>query len=231
MRTKQKKITVKPFVNKNLASQDTDYKYPLYFQITFERRNTQVKSHFSTLLSSLGGLKAEDAEKIKFESSILERTVAYEQSKSGSSFTLHGIKERYELYAIALDEVFEIHLKKKLLKAIKYSNSEFLPVLKFEGFEVTFSLLFKASKLLVDNFVKTLPIEFREEIEAYQKYHTLRKLNPWYFRYDCIMDWVDSDYKTELQAQIANYFSEKPIAAEKIIAILHEMVEERLKFS
>jgi len=226
---KQKKITIKPFLNKNLAPQDTDCKYPLYYQITYERRNTQVKSHFNTFLIALEGLRGKELEQVKFESNILQRTVAYEQQKIGKAFTLHGIKDKYELYIPSLDALFEMYLKKKLLKAVKCSNSEFLPILKFEGFEVTFTLLYKASKLLVENFNKTLPLEFKEEIEAYQKYTAIKKSTPWLVSYDCVMDWLDSDYRAELKNKLTGHFIEKSTSVEKTMSILNVIVEEKLK--
>ncbi len=235
---KQKKITVKPFINTNLASLELsdsmmrrgDLKYPLYYQITFERRNTQIKSHFNTYLATLDGLRGEDAELIKFETDVLQRTVALEHSKSNGNFTLCGIKEKYDNYVLPLEEVFEIHLKKRLLKVMKYSSTEFLPILKFDGFEVTFSLLFKASKLLIENFTKTIPHEYKEEIEAYQHFSAINSSNLRVFKRLCVMDWLDTDCKIELRNQFVEHFRDKASYADKIVAILDDMVEERIKF-
>ncbi|MFN0049034.1 MAG: hypothetical protein ACKVOU_07940 [Cytophagales bacterium] len=224
------KITIKPFVNKNLTPLEASSKYPLYFQITFQRRNTQVKSHFNTFLETVEGIRGDEFDILKFEMEILEKTVFHEYKKAGKAFTLHGIKEKYELNILSLTDVFEGHLKKKLLKAIKYCHSEFLPIIKFDGFEVTFTLLFKASKLLIDNFTKTLPSDFKEEIEAYQNFVLINKTKLKSCEYACVIDWQQFEYQTELKNSFAKIFPEKIALGEKNIAILNGIVEERLKF-
>lgn len=228
---KHKKITIKPFINKNLAPLENTTKFPLYFQITFERRNTQVKSHFNSFIDNLDGLKGEEMDLLNFEIDILKRTVGFEYAKVGNSFTLHGIKEKYDLYILDLSFVFESYLKKKLLKAIKYCNSEFLPIIKFEGFEVTFSLLYKASKLLIPNFLKSIPSDFKDEIEAYQQFSIFSKNKLSQSLFECIFDWKEEKIQKELETYLTENVSLKPVIAKKTISLLDHIIEDRLKFA
>lgn len=230
---KDSKISVKPFLNKNLSPQKDggfDLKYPVYYQITYKRKNTQVKSHFDLFHSSLEGLRNNELEQINFECDVLKKTALFELKRNDATFTLTGIKERYDVYILPLDNVFEEHLKKRLIKCLRLTNTEFLPILKFEGFEVTFSLLYKASKLLIENFSKQIPLAYKEEIDAYQKYTSLLKNKNWGIRYFTVLDWYEPDFRDSLRSNFIKFFDEKSSNFDKTVSILNSIVEERIKF-
>ena len=206
-----------------------DHSYPLYYQITYERKNTQVKSYFNKYYYSLEEVAEEEPELIRFERNILQRVVSYETTRGNGTFTLSGIKGKYEVYITPLHDIFENSLKKKLLKALKYCQSEFLHILKFEGFDVTFSLLYKAVKLLIKGFDSYLDDDFKIEIAAYQAFLKAEEKEDETYQYVTVLDWLDSDYKIRLQDKFLTNFQLNLPLSEKYISILNYIVEEKAK--
>lgn len=232
---KKLKVTVKPFLNKSLSHREdvSTVKYSLYYQVTFKRKNTQIKSLFEIYLSDLKDLSKKEAQIIDFEIQNITHTVQYQYAISDpNEFTLSGIKQKYQLYTQDLYSVFENYLKKRLLKIIKFTNTEFLPILKFDGFDASFLLLLKAVKILNENFNKNIPVDFKDEIEAFQKFSKIvHQREEDDFNYYSLLDWIDGSAKIELKNKMIVQFEEPVQKIEKTISILDTVFEDTLKFS
>jgi hypothetical protein len=130
-----------------------------------------------------------------------------------------------------LHHVFEQYLKRRLLKVVKYTNTEFISILRFDGVDVDFFLLLKALKLLNENFNKSLPHDFKEEIEAYQKFRTVCPKKDFELNHDTVLSWMNDNLKSEIRRKMIAKFEESEMKIEKTITILNSIIEETLKFS
>lgn len=133
---KEKKITIKPFLNQRVAPErlhvepdglaaEADF-YPLYYQIIYDRNNTHLAaasvfggSHSAYLFQSLEDLSREyhsqrtAKEIISRDTKLIELIIRFEVAKS-SSFELRGIKESF------------IHYEKNLFRVVNTVCKEFL---------------------------------------------------------------------------------------------------------
>ncbi len=94
---KEKKITVKFFLNQALepATGERGRKlYPLYLQITYNRKNMQFKSRYGLFYKNL---KEVSAELMTFEVKLLTKIIRYEAT--GNGYELKGLKRKYDLYS------------------------------------------------------------------------------------------------------------------------------------
>jgi hypothetical protein len=230
---KEKVITIKPFLNIQLAgirNSDGTTSSPLYYQITYQRKNTQLKSIYNLYLSKLSLLPKEDEIKLRFEMDTLKKLVRHESAKSGIDFNLTGLKNKYEIYVRPVDFILQEHLKKKLLRTITFTGSEYQSVLKFDGFDANFLLLLKASKQLIDNMGKHINSDFKEEIDAYKAFVKSSQSKSQRSEFLCLMDWIDGSFKMDLNRSLIEYFEENKNEAAKTVAILNGIIEDRIKF-
>ena len=229
------KITVKPFLNKYLSLKESGYedKFPLYYQVTYKRKNTQIKSIFNIYLLILSDISKKEQQIIDFELKNIENTISYlaKIQDKNIPFSLQGIKSKYQTFMQDIYVVFENYLKKRLLKVVKYTNTEYLSILKFDGFDVDFLLLLKAVKILNENFNKNIPLDFKEEIDTFQKIiKIIIKKDSDDLNYLSLLKWKTENAKVELKNKMIIYFGEEASKSEKTILILDAIIDETLKF-
>jgi hypothetical protein len=223
---KEKKITVKPFLNKNI-SQDGET-FPLYFQITFQRKNTQIKSHFNKSYENLDEALKKEKESIKFEQEMFQRVVDFEYKRHGNEFSLKKLKDKYEAYLVPLPTVISLRLRKRLMKVYVQTNSEFQSIIRFDGFDVDFGKLLKASRLLIPRFDSYLAKDFKDEMVAYE--HLVKYL-PVQLRtqtYLPLMDWVDKNCAESFHQNLMELMNSKE--ADKTIATICAIIDEKINF-
>ena len=226
---KEKKITIKFFLNKLLepATGDKGEKYyPLYIQVTYNRKNMQFKSKY--------GMYYEDLKEIKqglmqFEERILRKAISYESNLSSSDYDLKGLKYKYEIYSTSILETLEKYLKPKLRLAILKTNDELTDVLDFSQSHATVARLYKASKLLFNNIDSYLNTKLKTELNAYLNYTGLYKMPIFTFTFPTIMDWIDGSYKSELQSILKATYKNKPGVIKDVNTLINNSVEEYLK--
>ena len=109
MLTKHKKISVRFFLNKavpyipesNSITKDTTHPeefYPVYLQVTYNRKNTQFKSCVEEYVTNLDLLSEESKSKLKFQESYLKKIILYEDKDESENYSLKSLKERYDYY-------------------------------------------------------------------------------------------------------------------------------------
>ncbi len=200
--TRITKINVRHFINKNLkpywspASGYSD-EYPLYLQITFARKNTQIKSHFDNFYTSIEA--AFDAHKplLNLESNWIERIIAYEYKTKGKDFDLKGFGQRYPIYSARIPSIIDKELKKKFTEALIKTETEFRNLLIPKDQLVSIITYYKAAFILTKNMIdKNITIDFKKQIEAAGEYFERywdEKNGP------ILIDWLDKTNITEYQ--------------------------------
>jgi hypothetical protein len=120
---KQKKVTFKLFLNKNLTPQNEKY-YPVYFRITYNRQNTKIPDvlvNDHTLYWSEEDLDAfergfysdktrEVADMVKESMQFYEDIIRYEAKKGGEEYSVIGLAERARFYRQSFRKSFEEQL-------------------------------------------------------------------------------------------------------------------------
>ena len=177
--TRITKINVRHFINKNLKPYWSPYsgysdEYPLYVQITFARKNTQIKSHFDNFYTSIDVALTEHKHILDLESNWLERIIAYEYETKGKDFNLKGFGQRYPVYSAAIPVIIDKELKKKFTEALINTESEFRNLLLPKDQHVSIITYHKAACILTKNKIdKNISMDFKKQIEAAGEYFEL----------------------------------------------------------
>ncbi len=133
---KEKKITIKFFLNKLLeaATGDKGEKYyPLYIQVTYNRKNMQLKSKYGEYYKDIKEVRKE---LMQFEEMMLTKVIRYESTHTSSDYDLKGLKHKYEIYSGSVSQALEHYLKPKLRLAILRTNNELVHVFNFHKSEL-----------------------------------------------------------------------------------------------
>lgn len=225
--SKEKKITVKFFLNQALepASDDRGMKlYPLYFQVTYNRKNMQAKSRYGLFYRHL---KEVPAELTAFEEKVLAKIIRYEAKEKGEDYELKGLKRKYDLYSVSVYQALEAYLKPQLRRAVLKIGGELATVLDFTQARIPVSLLHKAATLLFPQFNSSLPQRLREDLQTYNIFQNLNKEPVLSYNFPTIIDWLDGSYKAELMLLPA--LQNNPDGAKKVVKLIDDAVAEALK--
>lgn len=212
---KQKKITIKFFLNKNLQPiQLEDEKgkpllcYPLYIQVTYNRNNTQFKSHYGGHYSDMAKIDEENlqgAGLLAFEENIVRKTMEHEIKKRCVKFDLKGINKKYDLYCTPIEALLNRNLKHKLYKLLlKQKPAEYSAIFKFDDPKVDVLLLYKAVTKLYEFFEKNIPANFKEEIKCYELFTSVNSKSRFSYTFLTIIDWKEGNAKEELEKILKN---------------------------
>lgn len=226
---KEKKITVRFYLNKQLEPVTGEKRkkyYPLYLYITYDRRNMQFRSKYGLYYNSLDEV---EAGLMAFEENTIRRIIGYEASLSASSYELKGLRQRYDVYAVSIQQAVEDYIKPKLRLAILKTNDELTAVLDFNQPQSTAGRLYAAAKKLFPGFDKSIPNTLAELLDAYE---TLSMVfgNPILKGYDfpTAIDWVAGDYPQKLEAALTRL--KIPQAKQQAATpLIRQAVAEKLK--
>lgn len=225
---KEKKITVKFFLNEAVEPVEGEGKkkyYPLYVQVTYDRKNMQFKSKYSEYYGSLDEVKPP---LLQFEEKVVKAIVSYESVKVKREYDLKGLKRKYEVYSTSILEALEQYLKPKLrLSALKTGNV-LAGVLNFNDPKITTSQLYEAAKLLFKDFEGNLPEKLKVELDAYDYY---QRLYPPVLAYNfpTLIEWMDGSYVGELGKKLTKTVKNRPKLPKEIKALINHAAQARLK--
>ncbi len=142
---KQKKITFKYFFDDRIKPKEGKF-YPLYLQITFNRKNIQLKEvthdglpvfwtredleNFIDGDYDRQGHFGGTAREVKFNENILERIIREGYKKYGDKFSLRSIKEKLEFLSTSVSQAMEMSILEDLKTCLAdtLTYSEFLSV-------------------------------------------------------------------------------------------------------
>ena len=102
---KQGKISVRFFLNKNVMPftppllRGTKL-YPLYIQVTYNRRNTQFRSEEGNCYTSIEEAYKIDRKKIENEESLIKKIVQFEIEHFKQDYQLAGLVDRYWVFLL-----------------------------------------------------------------------------------------------------------------------------------
>lgn len=200
---KTKKITVKPFLNKKLEPECSDSTgkdmYPLYYQITYERKNTQIRSYYGFYYDDIKEVK----ELIEFETNMLYNIIRYEATKDETKlYDLKRLKNKYEVYSISIKVAIDDYLKKKLRLAVLKANSKYYKVLSFTGGKLDFKILYEVSEKLMKNLGDFISKEFKHEMDVYDLFTELSPVTKVRYDFPTLIDWKNGSFKDKFEISL-----------------------------
>jgi hypothetical protein len=232
---KPKKITVKFFLNKNLQPINLhgELAYPLYNQITYDRKNTQIKCTYGNYYKSLEQAKRDSPYLFAFEEKILKRSVSYEISKLGDEFRLKGLGRKYDHYSLSIHTLFNNYLKMQLKDMLRRSAkpAHFLEVLHLEKDGLDFFVLYEAAQRLFDNLKEIIRPAIQEEMEVYRIYYQLYEpaLKGNKYEFPVVIDWIDGTHIQQLKDRFAVAFAQDTARIERALTLIDKIIATKLE--
>lgn len=227
---KLKKISVKPFLNMNLIPECSDSAgkdlYPLYLQITYNRKNTQIRSKYGMYYDSLDHPEVKNI--LLFECPLIEKLVRCEINNTKREYGLAGLGGRYEVYATYIRIVIGDYLKDKLQFELKRMNSPFYDILNFENKRKCFEDFYNASLLLFKDFDKKTSTEFKYEVNLYEIYRDFEPINMGGHNFPTIIDWVYGNYKKQFEQKLGRVFKNNSQIVETV-EFVDKLIHARLQ--
>jgi len=172
---RDRKISVTFFLNKNVKPdsgsvfpfQPEIKRYPLYLQVTYNRRNTQFRSfyrcHFAILEQAFAS--KEEKEHRKYEESLIKKVIEYEIKHLGKDFQLKGISDRYLDYSDSIINSIDKYFRNIIYDAVAKVDSEFFKILNPWNLQgVPYEIYYKAAIKLHPDLDQKLPSDFPEEL-------------------------------------------------------------------
>lgn len=233
---KPKKITVKFFINTHLQPIEIDGEIcrPLYAQITYNRKNTQIKCFYGWYYKDYEQVVSTESELLSFEESIFKKSVAYELSKLGENFGLKGLGKKYEIYCTSIHSIFNTYLKLRLKNIISSAKpSKFLEVLHLDNSDLSFFILYEAAQKLFYNLSEIMTEDFLAEIEMYRIYYQFYQevLDNNQYGFPVVIDWLNGSHPDFLENKLKNVYSKTPEKIETFMKTIHKIVRTRVEMS
>jgi len=217
--SKLPKISVRHFINKNLKPYWSPYsgysdEYPLYVQVTFARKNTQIKSHFDNYYTSIEIASKEHKHILDLEKNWIERIIAHEYKTKGKDFNLKGFGQRYPIYSSPIPTIIDQELKKKFTYALVETETEFRSLLLPKDPNVSIITYYKAASILTKTKIeKNISPDFKKEIETTSEYFERYwdgEIKP------ILIDWIDKSNIIEYQNWLESKGQNKKNVSRKI---------------
>jgi hypothetical protein len=180
----KKKITVKHFINKSLPLTDiyaskADEEcigpiYPLYVQVTYNRKNTQFKSSLDMGLQNFEYIEDTMRALMEEEKKMIIRIIEYELKKLKSGFTLKSLRKKYKHYTTPILNILERYVHSHFINIVKKSKTKYADLLTYEfQFNVTFSLILDAARELIPNFNNYMDSEIELDFKVLEMYYQI----------------------------------------------------------
>ena len=164
------KITVRYFLNQKVKPSrnpilgDSDL-FPLYIQVTYNRKNTQFRSLYKGCWVNLEDAFKQDGEKLDYEESLIRKMIEGEIKTKKEHFQLKGLKDRYVHYSIEISFSVDKYIRNTIFNSADKTGSKFSTILDpFTRPYVTAELYYEASEKLIENFNAYLPKDFKKEL-------------------------------------------------------------------
>jgi hypothetical protein len=232
---KPKKITIKFFLNENLKEVETSDKtvgYPLYNQVTYDRKNTQIKCRYGKgYYPNMLEVQQNYGKLLLFEESILKRMVEFEIKRLGVDFHLKGLGKVYDNYSLSIFKLFNSYLKVRLKTILqKAMPDEFLEILQMNE-NTDFDVLFRASEKLFDNFKELLMVDFLEEMKLFEIYKEIchKILDENEYKFPVIMDWLDGSHPAFLDKKLKEKYPQNRDYQKKMKDLIEKIITTKLE--
>jgi len=226
---KEKKITVKFYLNTMLdaATGDKGQKYyPLYIQVTYNRKNMQLKSKYGEYYEKMDKV---NKELMQFEEKMLCKVIRHESSLISGEYDMKGLKQKYEIYSGSVAEALENYLKPKLRLMILKTKDWLVPVLNFNDSRATTGRLYQAASKLFPDLEWFMNVKLQEELEAYSYYQRLYPEIFLSYTFPTLIEWAEGSYKKDLETKLKTTYKNKPEIIKKVTVLIEEAVAKNLK--
>lgn len=231
---KPKKITVKFFLNKSLKEiivQGEKY-LPLYAQITYDRKNTQIRCSYGGFFRDLHQVNEKHPRLLSFEESIFKRSVENELKKWGDGFKLKGLGKVYESYSLSIHLLFNNYLKLSLKNLLQEAKPDkYLEVLHLEKTETDFFTVLEVCQKIFDNLEDIMDDKIKQEIELYKDYLAMYKVElekPSYL-FPIVIDWLDGSHPIALSKRLAKQYKDDIEKIRQINILIHHIVTTKVE--
>jgi len=236
---KPKKITIKFFINNGGEKfrpiiEGNRKLYPLYTQITYNRKNTQIKCHYAkSYYEGLEEVSEKDPYLLAFEERTFRKVMQYEIDRVGEeNVELKGVGDKYHKYCISTHVLFDVYLKSRLKsEALQAKPRRFTEVIDYDKKTLKFDTILEASKKLFDNFSDILSEEFKEEMKMYRLYHSLyeKDLKSPDYRFPLVIDWLNGSHTQELGTKLKEVIGHDSNHIDKFMQTIHRLVLTRIE--
>lgn len=199
--------------------------------ITYNRKNTMIKSHYGNYYRDLNEIeKVHYPGFLDFEERIVKKTIQYEVNKLGENFDLKGIHRKYDQYCRQIDELCESYFKNQLYgAAIRIEPFEYVKALKFEDKEVSFTTLYAICQKIFPGLNKLLFKEFGEEIEIYRNFMKLYQGSYFQYTFPTVIEWFDQSAIEDYRNKLEKIYKNDKRMVEKSISVLTKIVYSNIK--
>ncbi|MDB5274691.1 MAG: hypothetical protein JWO58_3058 [Chitinophagaceae bacterium] len=228
---KQKKVTVKFFVNKTVKPElvGKEKRYPLYMILTYNRRNTTLKSLYGGYYKDIQQAEKESPGLLSFEERILQKIVRYELAKEEESFDLKGMYAKYEKYSESIENILSKHFKNVLWMAVLRSEpQEYSYALNFSSQRVYFETLYAISKKIYPDLKSLLPKEFEEEMIIFSSF---KRFYPSLFSYTfpTAIEWIDKSIIEDYRKKLDVLYKKDKKKVDKSISVLNRIIFSKVE--
>jgi hypothetical protein len=231
---KPKKITVKFFLNNNLKEIIVrgEPSYPLYAQITYDRKNTQIKCNYGGFYKDLHQAREVAPNLLNFEESIFRRSVEFELKRWGDEFKLKGLGRIYENYSLSIHTLFNSYLKLSLKSFLQNAEPiKYLEVLQLEKPNIDFFTVYEVSQKIFDNLNNIVTDEFKEEVKVYQMYLDLYRpfLEKNTHEFPVVVDWLDASHERFLEKQLIKFYNTDEEQIKKVKDLIQRIISTKIE--
>lgn len=231
---KPKKITVKFFLNNNLQEVKTDQgaAYPLYTQITYNRRNTQIKCYYGGYYVTLEEAQVKNRALLSFEEALFRKTVQYEINRQGNKFELKGLGKKYDTYCVGIHSLFNKYLKVRLKNMIyKATPADFLQVIDFDRSEADIETLYIVCQKLFDNLDAIFKSDFLEEVTLYKLYKRFYPLalDTTQYQFPVVIDWLNKSHVQDLTRKLNQHYKKDLDKVQESLSVINRIVLSRIE--
>ncbi len=240
---KGKKITIKPFLNKNYpwktikelsdGNSEEINLYPVYVQITFNRRNTQVKSLIDEYFSDLDEITGNSKTILEAELKTYQKIVELESEKMKDKFTLKGINNRLTEYIKPVYKPLGENVKADYYRIILKARSEFSIVLaNVYDFKIPFKRLLKATRILIPNFDTLCDDLLLQKFNSFCVFDELfpeRQIEAKIAYYPTVIDFLDGSFLNLFKQKLIakNIYTENEIST--IVSTINLILKATIK--
>lgn len=233
--TKQKKITIKFFVNKAVQPtiEGKTKRYPLYALITYDRKNTMMRCHYGNYYKDLNEIeRVHYPGLLAMEERIIRKTIDYEMARRKADFDLKGTSRKYDQYCIGIHVLLENYLKNQLWSALsRLEPFEYAKALNFNDPDVSFNTLYLICKKIYKEFRSLLPKNFEMEVDIHHAFTKVYRASLFQYTFPTIIEWLDNSAVEDYKMKLKDYHYKNQPEVSKSIDFIERIIRTSLEYS
>jgi hypothetical protein len=238
---KEKKVSIRYFLNSKLGIEvEGEEHNPLYLQVTFNRKNTQIKSAVNEYFFDMDSLKKKHEEIIEFEKKQIELLVRYLYERDQENFSFKGFAEKLsDLYVRSLYDRYRDSLIKELNQAILRSRSKYMRALTLTVDQKSLAhTLYELACLAIPNLKDQLSNNYKFEIEFEEyflkEFKSSNRLQGYgielivKYNLPTILDWLQGNLKLKFTESLVEKYKVDLESAQKYVKLVQNRVRTLL---